>query len=201
MGMLLGAARMRVDDALKVEQQEEEAGEANQADSSASSYREMGLPHGRSQPLSHHLDHHQYGFQRYSHRLKKYPHTQRVHSHPPGRRVAVWSHRLHKSTLPIIKFENPATHRSVVLRDILAPDSVLFVDRDGNTLQNLFLLAIDKPTYSHVVGLFSNTRGGDDPRYPDVIVIAFVIMLVGLSAIVHEYVEKPTTKWVQNLVG
>jgi hypothetical protein len=39
MGMLLGAARMRVDDALKVEQQEEEAGEANQADSSTSSYR------------------------------------------------------------------------------------------------------------------------------------------------------------------
>jgi hypothetical protein len=38
MGMLLGAARMRVDDALKVEQQEEEAGEANQADSSTSSY-------------------------------------------------------------------------------------------------------------------------------------------------------------------
>lgn len=46
---------------------------------------------------------------------------------------------------------------------------------------------------------FRNYQG--DSKYPDIIVVAFVIMLIGLSAIVHKYVEKPTTTWMQKLVG
>ena len=46
---------------------------------------------------------------------------------------------------------------------------------------------------------FRNYQG--DSKYPDIIVVAFVIMLIGLSAIVHKYVEKTTTTWMQKLVG
>jgi peptidoglycan/LPS O-acetylase OafA/YrhL len=48
---------------------------------------------------------------------------------------------------------------------------------------------------------FRNYEGGDKPLYPDVIVIAFVIMLVGIAALVHTYIEKPLTAFVQKKVG
>ena len=61
--MLLGAARMRVDDALKMEEQQK-MGEASQGDTSISSYRKkMGLTHRHSERLPHHLDYHHCGFQ------------------------------------------------------------------------------------------------------------------------------------------
>ena len=205
MGMLLGAARMRVDDALKVEQEEEEAGEANQADSSTSSYR--GKWAFRTDVLSLFLT--------------IWIITSMIFSgiHTDSKNIRIFNEFI--LTLPVAAwlFGLTACTESYSYRLL----NLKIPQRIGQWSFAIYLLQF--PFYSYWTAMeihsmnlfppcdrqaehirtwsdcFRNYEGGDDPRYPDVIVIAFVIMLVGLSAIVHEYVEKPTTKWVQNLVG
>jgi peptidoglycan/LPS O-acetylase OafA/YrhL len=205
MGMLLGAARMRVDDALRVEDRREEPEEAMPADESKSPYRKKWA--SRTDALSL--------------LLTVWIITSMIFSgiYADSKNIRIFNEFI--LTLPVAAwlFGLTACTESYSYRFLTKK----IPQRIGQWSFAIYLLQF--PFYSYWTAMeihsmnlfppcdrtaehirtwsdcFRNYEGSDTPRYPDVIVIAFVVMLVGLSAIVHEYVEKPTTNWVQTLVG
>ena len=202
LGMLLGAARMRVDDALKMEEQQK-MGEASQGDTSISSYRKKWAL--RTNILSVFLiiwitttvvfsgiyaD--SKNLRIFNEFILTLPvaawlfgltactesYTYRFLTLKTPQRIGQWSFAMYLLQFP---FFNYWTAMEIHSMDIFPP-----CDREAEHIQRWS-------------DCFRNYEG--DSKYPDIIVVAFVIMLIGLSGIVHKYVEKPTTTWMQKLVG
>ena len=176
---------MRVDDALKMEEQQK-MGEASQGDTSISSYRKMGLTYR-----------HFFSTVVFSgiYADSKLAHFQRVHSHLP---VAAWlfASRPANLTYRFLTLKTPQRigQWSFAMYLLQFPFFSYWTAMEIHSWTS-FLRAIEKLNiFKGGRTVFETTKV---TRNTDIIVVAFVIMLIGLSASCTS-TWKPTTTWMQS---